>query len=116
MASQRGRTAALAGFCLVVALGACRPEPEAIGVRLGDDFSEGSDFRWTDDPGLKVDFDTDLGACQDEVLGDPWVMEQGLLNRSIILIGCMNKRGWTWLNGNIGGPPLGEAPAGSGGG
>ncbi|MAJ59285.1 MAG: hypothetical protein CBC48_04205 [bacterium TMED88] len=64
---------------------------------------DASEFIWVDDPASSSTAENDLAGCRARVMSDPWVLAQGELNQGIILVGCMEKKGWRWRSADLSG-------------
>lgn len=102
------------GAILPVVLGCLLGCGEDSGLPLPsmDSELEASEFVWSDGSIRSSKPESDLEKCRQRVGGDPWVLAQGDLNQGIILVGCMQKKGWRWRSGDLsGGAPSVERRA-----
>ena len=60
---------------------------------------------------IAIEFPTpwasDAAECRARLRTDPWVQAQKPFNRSIVGMGCMEKKGWLWLTEPGGAPGIG---------
>jgi hypothetical protein len=87
---------ALVGVAVVLVCGdgfsESGPRPDA-----GSRSLDTSDYVWADSGRPRRPVEPDLKTCLKQVSRDPWFGAQTQVNRSILVIGCMNKRGWSYL-------------------
>jgi len=94
--------ALLLGLVVAVSSGCSERETTDPGAELDHSIT----FKWVDE-GSPPDQASDAAECRARLRTDPWVQAQKPFNRSIVGMGCMEKKGWLWLTEPGGAPGIG---------